>query len=381
MTGGAPGLGIGLIGSGFIGKVHALAYRAAPAVFGLEAPRLEILADVDDRTAAEAARRLGFDRSTGDWRTLVTDPTVDIVDITTPNDLHEEIALAAIAAGKAVYCEKPLAPDAAGAARMAEAAAAAGVRTMVGFNYLKNPIAGLAKQIVGSGEIGEVFAYRGWHFEDYMHDPGTLVNAWRLDPATGDGVTSDLGSHAISMARYLVGDIASVAAQRTTVMRRRPVGRSGAVADVEVPDTVASLVRFSSGATGTIEASWMAAGHKHTIAAEIFGTKGTLAFDYERLNELRLYPPGQDRGREGFTTILAGPTHGDFAAFVPAPGHQLGFNDLKTIEVRDLLVGVDPDLPAPWPDFAEGREVQRVVDAMIRSDRTHGWVTVDGSNP
>ncbi len=368
--------GIGLIGSGFIGKVHALAYRAGPAVFGVPAPRLEMLADVDEATAAAAARDLGFARSTGNWRELVADPAVDVVDITTPNHLHEEMALAAVAAGKAVYCEKPLAPTAAGAARMAEAAAAGGVRTLVGFNYLKAPIARVAKEIIAGGEIGEVFGYRGWHFEDYMHDPHTLVNAWRLDPATGDGVTSDLGSHAISMARYLVGDIAEVSATRTTVVRTREV--DGRRREVAVPDTVAALVRFAGGATGTIEASWMAAGRKHTIAAEVWGTKGSLAFDFERLNELHLYRSGQPQGRAGFTTILAGPSHPDFGAFVPAPGHQLGFNDLKTIEVRDLLVGMDPAAPPPWPDFAEGLAVQRTVDALVRSDRERAWARVGG---
>ena len=147
---------------------------------------------------------------------------------------------------------------------------------------------------------------------------------------------------------------------------------------MDVPDTVAALIRFTSGATGTLEASWMAAGHKHTIAVHVFGTKGTLEFDFERLNELRLYPAGQTRGREGFTTILAGPAHPDFAAFVPAPGHQLGFNDLKTIEIRDLLVGLDPDRPAPWPDFHEAWQVQRVVDAMVESGTTGRWVELDG---
>ncbi len=367
-------IGIGLIGCGFIGKVHALAYRAAPAVFGAATPRLAMLADVDAATAAAAAESLGFARSTGDWRELVADPEVDVVDITTPNHLHEEMALAAVAAGKAVYCEKPLAPTAEGAARMAEAAAAAGVRTMVGFNYLKNPITALAKEIIEGGEIGEVFGYRGWHFEDYMHDPHTLVNAWRLDPATGDGVTSDLGSHAISMARYLVGDIAEVSAQRTTVVRTREV--DGRPREVAVPDTVSALVRFAGGATGTVEASWMAAGRKHTIAAEVWGTGGSLAFDFERLNELRVYRSGQLAGREGYTTILAGPSHPDFAAFVPAPGHQLGFNDLKTIEVRDLLAGLQPDAAPPWPDFAEGVAVQQVVDAIVRSDQERTWVAV-----
>lgn len=368
-------IGVGLIGSGFIGKVHALAYRSAPAVFDLkEPPRLAVLADVDEPAASAAAAELGFERGTGDWHSLVQDPSVDLVDITTPNHLHEEMALAAISAGKAVYCEKPLAPTAAGATRMMQAAEAAGIRTMVGFNYLKNPITALAKEIIESGEIGEVFGYRGWHFEDYMHDPDTLVNAWRLDPATGDGVTSDLASHAISMARYLAGDIVEVSAYRSTVVSRRNVGE-GPV-DVTVPDTVGALIRLAGGATGTLEASWMAAGRKHTIAAEVWGSKGSLAFDFERLNELRLYRSGQPRGREGITTILAGPAHKDFAAFVPAPGHQLSFNDLKTIEVRDLLQGLDPEASPPWPDFREGWEVQRAVDAIRLSDLERRWVEV-----
>lgn len=370
-------VGIGMIGSGFIGKVHALAYRAAPAVFGFEAPRLEIVADIDQPTAAAAAEMMGFRRSTGDWRDIVHAPEVDVVDITAPNDLHESMALAAIAAGKSVYCEKPLAPSGVGAARMAAAAEQAGVKTMVGFNYLKNPVTALAKEIIAGGEIGEVFAYRGWHYEDYMHDPGTLINPWRLDPAQGDGVTSDLGSHAVSMARYLVGDIVEVAGVRSTVVRSRDTA-SGASVEVEVPDTVAALVRFGNGATGSIEASWMAAGRKHTIAAEVWGTRGSLAFDFERLNELRLYRSGQPKGREGTTTILTGPSHPDFGAFVPAPGHQLGFNDLKTIEVRDLILGLDPASEGPWPDFAEGLAVQRTLDALIESDVQRAWVPVVG---
>ena len=228
-------IGVGLIGSGFIGKVHALAYRAAPAVFGLEPPRLEILADIDDATAARRGagpRVSSLDRRLADPRRGSRGGSGRHH---RPNHLHEEMALAAIAAGKAVYCEKPLAPTADGAGRMVAAAEAAGVRTMVGFNYLKNPIAAVAREIIESGEIGDVFGYRGWHFEDYMHDPDTLVNAWRLNPETGDGVTSDLGSHAISMARYLVGDIAEVSARRTTVKRTRAVGEDGQEVEVAFP--------------------------------------------------------------------------------------------------------------------------------------------------
>ena len=368
-------LGIGLIGSGFIGKVHALAYRSAPSVFDVAPPRLAVLADVDGQTARRAADALGFDHSTGDWRELIASPDVDVVDITTPNHLHEEMAIEAMRAGKHVYCEKPLAPTISGARRMLAAAEASGAKTMVGFNYLKNPITALAKQIIEGGEIGDVFGYRGTHFEDYMHDPGTLVNAWRLDPETGDGVTSDLGSHAISMARHLVGDIEAVSARRVTVVEERRTG-DGSMARVGVPDTVHTQITFASGATGTLEASWMAPGHKHTITAEVWGSKGTLTFDFERLNELQLYVTGAVPGRSGFTTILAGPEHPDYAAFVPAPGHQLSFIDLKTIEVRDLLAGVTSQGNGPWPDFREACAVQQVIAAIIASDQVGAWVRV-----
>ncbi|MDH3753997.1 MAG: Gfo/Idh/MocA family oxidoreductase [Acidimicrobiia bacterium] len=368
---------IGLIGSGYMGRAHAIAFRAASAVFDLPVdPELEVLADIDAETARSAAASLGFTRSTGDWRQLVADPLVDLVDITTPNIMHVEMASAAIDAGKHVYCEKPLAPTAAEARPLVEAAEAAGVLTMVGLNYLKNPITALAKEIIDSGEIGEVFAFRGAHFEDYMLDPSTLVSPWRFDPRSGDGVVADLGSHIVSIARYLLGPIVSVAADRRTVIGER-TSSEGETMTVEVADEMDSLMRFASGATGTVAASWIATGRKMALGCEVRGTEGALVIDFERLNELQLYTTGQPVGREGFTRILAGPAHKDYASFVPAPGHQLGFNDLKAIEVRDLVEGIASPDGRPWPDFREAWEVQRVIDAIIASDGRGAWFDVD----
>ena len=260
---------------------------------------------------------------------------------------------------------------------MVDAAEAAGIRTMTGFNYLKNPITALAKEIIEGGEIGEVFAMRGWHFEDYMLDPETLVNPWRFDPHSGDGVTADLGSHIISMARYLVGPIESVTADRDIVIPQREL--DGEMRPVEVADQFRALIRFEDGAKGTLEASWIAPGRKMAIGVEVWGTAGSLYFDFERLNELHLYTTDQPRGREGFKLILAGPAHQDFASFTPAPGHQLSFNDLKVIEVRDLVEGMMATNPPPWPDFREAWEVQRVVDAILRSSADRGWATIADS--
>ncbi len=369
-------LRFGLIGSGFMGRCHAQAMMAAPVLFELDGGVTRaMLADADEAMAERAAAALGFERSTGDWTTLVDDPDIDVVDITAPNSLHKPMALAAIAAGKIVYCEKPLAPNAVDAKALMEAAEAAGTKTLVGFNYLRNPVVATAKEIIDSGEIGDVVGYRGWHFEDYMTDPAAPYT-WRHDREGGDGVVGDLGSHAVSMARYLVGGIEAVCGDCDTVTTERPLAAGNeATRPVAVADQMRALVRFDNGAKGTLEASWLATGRKMNLACEVTGSRGALTIDLERLNELRLYKVNQAAGREGFKTILAGPDHGDYAAFTPAPGHQLGFNDLKTIEIARLLTALASGEP-PWPDFREAWEIQRVVDGISRSSETRNWVRI-----
>jgi predicted dehydrogenase len=367
-------LRIGLVGSGFMGKSHSLAYRAVGGIFNMPVqPVLELLADVTSDAAAAAARDLGFARSTGDWRVLVGDPQIDVVSITTPNGLHAPIALAAIAAGKHVHCEKPLAPTAAQAREMAEAAEKAGVKTQVGFNYLKNPLMTLASDIVASGEIGDIVSFRGIHAEDYMADPATPWH-FRMDPAGGGGVVADLGSHITAIARCLLGPISEVYGRLETVIKQRPEAPgSSRMRAVEADDIAHAMVRFARGCVGTLETSWLSRGRKMQIEFEVVGSKGALAFSQERLNELHLYKADGDESRNGFRTIVAGPEHLPYGAFCPAPGHQLGFNDLKTIEMRDFLLAIAGE-PVKGPDFREGWEVQKVVDAIIQSSRERQWV-------
>ena len=369
-------LGIGLIGSGFMGRSHAIAFRAVAGIFGLETvPVLELLADINRPTAERAAKALGFARATDDWQALIADPAGGLVDITTPNTLHKPMALAAIAAGKPVYCEKPLAATAADAQEMADAAKAAGVQTFVGFNYLKNPMLALAREVILNGEIGDLVSFRGIHAEDYMTDP---LNpwTWRLDPAGGHGAVADIGSHILSVARFLMGDIVEVSGQIVTVVPKRPAGPgSHELRDVLVDDQARALIRFANGATGSIEASWVAAGRKMTLAFEVTGTKGTIAFDQERMNEIQIYFTGQRRGREGFKTILSGPDHPNYRDFCPAPGHHLGFNDMKTIEVKAIIDALAGG-PAFMPDFQEAARIQAAVDAIVLSARERHWVTV-----
>jgi predicted dehydrogenase len=369
-----PSLRIVLIGSGFMGRAHAMAFAAAGRTFDLPVvPVLEILADRDEATAAQAAAALGFARSTGDWREAVGDPAIGLVAVATPNLLHAPIALAAIAAGKPVYCEKPLATTLDEARAMTEAAEAARLPTAVGFTYLYNPMIALAREIVSSGEIGTVTAFRGIHAEDFMASADAPFN-WRCEPDQAGGALADIGSHVIAMARHLVGEIAEVSGKLDTVHRERRDPASGVMRPVTIDDQMDALVRFGGGASGTLSASWIASGRKMGLAFEISGTKGGLSFTQERFNELRLYRAG-DRRLGGFVTVEAGPEHGDYGAFCPAGGHQIGYNDLKTIEVKAAIEAA-LGLPSAAKDFRQALVVDEVADAIRRSSRDGGWVAV-----
>ncbi|WP_413615024.1 Gfo/Idh/MocA family oxidoreductase [Halomonas cupida] len=371
-------LKFGLIGTGFMGKAHAIALKAAPGVFSLPAiPVCELLADVDEAVAARKATELGFARSTGDWRMLVQDPHVDVVDICAPNFLHKEMALAAIAAGKHVYAEKPLALSATDAAEMVAAAESAGVRTLVGFNYIRNPATQLAREIIASGEIGELVHFRGRHNEDYLADPSSPLD-WHSRRATaGAGALGDLGSHILNMAEYLTGQhVEEVFGQLQTVTNRRPLADgSGGSGAVENDDQAQALLRFDGGLIGNIETSRIATGRKMGLAYTVTGTRGSLVFDQERMSELQLYTSEGPEGRRGFRTLLIGPEHPDYAAFSPAPGHGLGYNDQKIIEIRDLVEGIVSGQPL-YPDFSEAWRVNRMIDAIEASHAEGCWMRI-----
>ena len=372
-----PKLRIGLIGSGFMGKAHAFGYATAARVFDLPCePELHTLADISDEVAAKAAAALGFARSRSNWRAMVADPEIDVVNITAPNALHKEMALAAIAAGKHVYCEKPLAPLAVDAREMAEAAEAAGVKTQVGFNYLCNPMLGLAREMIAAGELGEIRSYRGVHAEDYMADSAGPFT-FRHDPA-GGGALADIGSHALATAEFLMsaaaGPITGVMGDCVTVIAERPDGKGGK-RRVEVDDVGRAFLRFASGATGSIEGNWIATGRKMQHDFEVYGTKGALAFSQERFNELHFFSTDDRRGRQGFRRIEAGPDHPPYGLFCVAPGHQLGFNDLKAIEAAGFLDGVAGRRPEPF-NFRAGLRIQTLVETIHASSRAGAWKEV-----
>jgi predicted dehydrogenase len=380
---------IGLIGAGWMGKAHTVAYRNVPLVFGPEPaiPKLEVIADVNPEWAKAGAENLGFARWTSDWRAVVDDPRVDVVDITTPNDVHAEIALAALAAGKPVYCEKPLANTAIETRAMAEAAEAAGVTTLVGFNYLKNPAHPFARQLIQGGALGQITVFRGTFDQDVMSDPD-FPFTWRHDrKLAGSGTLGDMASHTLSFARFLLGDVVEVCGMCETFIRERPVATSGtgqtSRTDASAPrravendDVTQFLMRFANGAVGTVGSSRIGTGRKMGLGYEIQGTKGALFFTQERMNELNLYRHTDPAGERGYKTLYLAPEFPGYAAFHPIPGNALGYNDQKIIEARELVCAIAEGRPAE-PDFRFGHEITRVIDAVLKSAEQRRWVRLD----
>lgn len=367
-------VGVGLIGSGFMGRCHANAYRAVGGLFDLPLlPKPIILGDATADIAIQGAEALGFPDSTEDWMRVVTHPEVEIVSITAPNALHEAMALEAIAAGKTVYCEKPLSVTAASALNMTEAAEAANAVTLVGFNFLRNPMVMQAQKMIAAGELGEVTGFRARHAENYMANQN-VAHSFRTD-VNGGGALADIGSHIISMMRFLLGPIEEVNAHSKTIYKTRPV-HPGATehAPVVVDDMTHSLVKMSNGAMGSLEANWAATARTMDLSFEITGTRGAIAFTQERMNEL-LFCSTTTSAHSGFQRIESGPQYPPYAQFCPAPGHHLGFNDLKVIEVAQLIEAHDKN-KSGYPDFREAYEVQKVVEAMARSNTSREWVAV-----
>lgn len=279
------------------------------------------------------------------------------------------MAMAAIAAGKAVYCEKPLAVSLQQADEMRQAAKAAGVVTRVGYNYQHNPMLVLARDMIARGDLGRIVSFEGEFSEDFMADPAAPWS-WRCEPGHAGGALADLGSHLLALARYLLGDIEAVCADSLTVHPQRPAHTgSHEQKSIRVDDQTHALLRFSQGARGTLSSSWLKHGYKNHLSFEISGTHGTLKFDQERLNELQLCLEGQS----GFERLLSGPTLPGYAAFSPAAGHQLGYNELKTLEVHAVIQAC-AGLPAPGPDFEEAWHVERLADAIRVAALEQRWV-------
>jgi predicted dehydrogenase len=369
-------LGIGLIGTGYMGKCHALAWNAVAAVFGdVPRPHLAVLAEHSQELADRKAQELGFERATGDWRTLVTDSAVDVVSITTPNAFHPEMAIAALEAGKHVWCEKPMATRLEDAERMLAAARASGKVAALGYNYIQNPIVRLIRRLLDEGEIGEVNHVRLEMDEDFMADPEALFY-WKSEAGSGHGALDDFGVHALSLIRVLFGGVRRVCGHMAKPYADRPV-QGGGRRQVETYDIATTLIELENGASGMIALNRSAWGRKGRIVVQLFGSRGTIVYDQERMNEVQLYTVDGAKETQGFRTILTGPQHPPYDKFIPAPGHGLGFNDLKIIECRELIRRIDGEA-AHLITFEDGIRIERTVDATARSAHEGRWVEVEG---
>lgn len=362
-----------LIGAGFIGRSHALAIHAANLAFPdlpLKA-RAHILAEDSEDRAAAAAGRLGFERATASWQEAVEQS--DAVVIAVPGFLHLPIAEFALKNGKPVLCEKPVGLGTAEARRLAALAAETGTVNAVGFTYVRLPLVRHAKALIESGAFGRVLQVRGRHFEDYLADPAA-PHGWRLARANAGrfGALGDLGYHILAILRFLCGPIAELSGLARTFHETRP-SPSGPRA-VENEDYAAATLVFESGAVGVVETSRVALGRKMEVSFEIICEGATIAFDAERMNELRIYEAGQRAEGQGFRTILANASHPDFAAFLPAPGHQIGFNDLKTIEIAAFLRAIAAGRSLT-PDLADAARVSALCDAILDSSDSGQRVT------
>jgi predicted dehydrogenase len=370
-----------MIGHSFMGAVHSQAWRTAPRVFDLPFDiDMTVVCGRDPKGTARAAERLGWGEWAADWQQVVRRDDVDVVDICTPGDSHADIAIAALAAGKHVLCEKPLANTVEEAERMAAAAqvaAESGVRSMVGFNNRRVPALAHAARIVAEGRIGEVRHVRAQYLQDWIVDPEFPL-VWRLrKERAGSGALGDLGSHVIDLLQHLTGELLTgVSATQATFVTERPLptessGLSAQAGEqrgqVTVDDATAFTGRLEGGALVVVEATRFATGRKNALRIEVNGSRGSLAFDFESMNELLLYDATDPETEAGFRRILVTePGHPYLGAWWP-PGHGLGYEHAFVHQVHDFLTAVAEDGSAPRPSFADGLQVQYVLQAVERS--------------
>jgi predicted dehydrogenase len=384
-----PTLGVGVVGYAFMGAAHAHAWRTAPHMFDLPlTPAMVALCGRDAAAVKTAADRQGWASAETDWRELIARPDVDLVDICTPGDLHAEIAIAALDAGKHVLCEKPLANTPAEAEAMtaaAQRAASKGIRSMVGFNYRRVPALALARTLVAEGRLGEIRHVRATYLQDWLTDSAFPLT-WRLQrERAGSGALGDLGAHIIDLAQYLTGEpITAVSGNLRTFVGQRPVtGRAAGepqTGAVTVDDAAVFTARLGAGVTlGSFEVSRFAAGRKNALRIELNGSLGSLAFDLERLNELEFHDHAGSALTAGFTRILVTePDHPYLSAWWP-PGHVLGWDVTFSHEIADLVTAIAKG-SEPRPSFADGLQVQRVLAAVQESAASDSrWITVPSS--
>jgi predicted dehydrogenase len=375
--------------SGWMGKVHTMAYQTFPHFLGTSGGTARVVALVEDNphAAADLAFRAPGARILRSWRDAVADPDIDLIDICLPDSLHYQVARAALLAGKHVYCEKPLADTAEQARELADIAVAKGRITRVGHAFPRNPVHDLAREIITSGEIGEIRMFKACQHVDMYGDPAAPF-MWRADGSVAPtGIVGDTGTHVFSFMDFLVGRVSSLIADNYIVTPRRPVvsglgyGEQAVLtgteawADVTNPDGTNILCRFTNGARGLIDFSRVATGRKFMQTYEVYGTRGSLSYTYDEVNRLRFYTNDDAVGRRGFRAIDVGPENETFRAFLPLPNFALGYNETKIIEVAEVIRSITTNQPM-WPTFEAGHHICQIVDACMESSRLGAWVSI-----
>lgn len=370
---------IGLIGAGWMGKAHSSAMLNEQMLFGPEfgTPVFEIVADSNEASAKDAQHKIGFQRMTTNWRDVVSDPNVDLVDIATPNAFHYEAAKAALENGKNVYCEKPLTISAKESRELAELAKSKKVVNYVGFNNTMNPANAYVRELVQSGQLGEIMRFVGTYDQDSLLDPSLPVTWRHINKLAGCGALGDLGSHLLSVSQFILGDIRTVNAMATTVFPQRPKAAGASeMVDVENEDMISFMAEYANGAVGQIASSRVATGRKNHLAYEIQGTKGSVYYDLERMGEVQVYFQSDQEVSRGFRTVLLNPLHKGYSAFQPAGGISIAYNDMKILEMHELLSALTQGTPYVC-DFEFGYKIDRTVAAILESAKKRAWVDVN----
>jgi predicted dehydrogenase len=383
-------VGIAILGvCGWMGKCHSLGYRNAPLLFPENETIANILWIVDSDEKKLMAIKFAYPnaRVTTDWREVLSDPEVDLVDICLPDNFHYAVARAALLAGKNVYCEKPFTSTAEEALELAELAEEKSLVTRVGHNFPKNPVHEITRELITNDEIGDLVLFRASMHVDVLADPNTPF-MWRCD---GDlaptGVVGDVASHLFSFISFLIGPIRDLVAEVATTTAQRSVvdgfgygiqaqkPTQNLLRDVTNSDMVNLLCNFEGGGRGVIDVSRVAAGRRFLQTYEIYGTKGAISFDYDEVNRLKFYSSKEDYNRQGYRAIDVGPERRNFAAFLPVANFGLGYNEFKAIEVCEVVHSVATG-KSQWPTFRDGYEIMQVVEACSRSSDERAWVNV-----
>ena len=376
-------LNVGMIGYKFMGRAHSNAWLKADKFFDLKArPVMKVICGRNKAGVSQAAYRWGWQQFVTDWHDVVNDPTIDIVDINTPNNAHADIAIAAAKAGKAVLCEKPLALDVKTAKQMTNAAKKAGVTNMVCHVYRRIPAIAQMKKMIAAGDLGQIYHYRARYAQDWIVDPQFPL-VWRLqNKIAGSGTLGDIGAHVIDFGRYLVGELDEICATLETFIKERPLmatqnglsaKASNKMGKVTVDDAVLMIGRFKNGALCNIEATRFALGRKNGIQLEVNGSKGSLVFDFEDMNRLKYFNDADPADRKGFRDIIVTEGCHPYAGAWWPPGHIIGYEHTFVHAIADFVNAVANKKPVQ-PDFQEGLANQIVLAAIEKSAQTHKWV-------